>query len=90
MIEAGWASEVRALRERGYGAARAMSSVGYRQVATALGREPPQLTAADADEIRRKTRVFARRQRTWLRDAPVRWLTPEEAARVTLAELLPR
>ena len=88
MLAAGWVEEVRALLERGYGPARAMSAVGYRQVAHALSRDPAQLTADDADEIRRKTRVFARRQRTWLRDEPVRWLTPAEAAEISAAELL--
>ncbi|HEY6556674.1 MAG TPA: tRNA (adenosine(37)-N6)-dimethylallyltransferase MiaA [Polyangiaceae bacterium] len=90
MLEAGWVSEVRALIERGLGEARAMSAVGYRQIAQALRRECAELTACDADEIRRKTRVFARRQRTWLRDEPVRWLTACEAARVSAAELLER
>lgn len=68
MLEAGWLDEVRRLLERGYGAARAMDAVGYRQVRAALEAEqaidPEQL----AVEITRVTRVFARRQRTWLRD----------------------
>jgi len=70
MLEAGWAEEVKGLVERGFAEARVMQSVGYRQVfqAVSAGLGP------DADEIVRATRVFARRQRTWLRDQPVTWL----------------
>ena len=51
--------------------ARAMGSVGYRQVSAHLdgGIEADKL----ADEIVRATRLFVRRQRTWLRDEPVLW-----------------
>jgi tRNA dimethylallyltransferase len=75
MLEAGWAEEVRALAARGFAEARVMQSVGYRQVyaAVSAGQAP------DADEIVRATRVFARRQRTWLRDQPVEWLAPDAA-----------
>jgi tRNA dimethylallyltransferase len=49
-----------------------MGSVGYREVrAFAEGGLPePELLPA----IVRSTRVFVRRQRTWLRDEPVNWL----------------
>jgi tRNA dimethylallyltransferase len=75
MLEAGWAEEVRALAARGFAESRVMQSVGYRQVyaAVSAGQAP------DADEIVRATRVFARRQRTWLRDQPVEWLAPDTA-----------
>lgn len=75
MLEAGWAEEVRALAARGFAESRVMQSVGYRQVyaAVSAGQAP------DADEIVRATRVFARRQRTWLRDQPVEWLAPDAA-----------
>jgi tRNA dimethylallyltransferase len=68
----GWTDEVRGLLEGGYGSARAMGSVGYAQVrATLEGR----LRQADLEEaIVRATRVFARRQRTWLNHADVTWL----------------
>jgi len=70
MLAAGWVDEVEALIARGFSEARVMQSVGYRQVFTAVsaGRAP------NAEEIVRATRVFARRQRTWLRDQPVEWL----------------
>lgn len=71
----GWIDEVRGLVARGYGGARAMGSVGYREVlAFVEGRLPePELAPA----IVRSTRVFVRRQRTWLRDLPVEYVTME-------------
>jgi tRNA dimethylallyltransferase len=72
MLAAGWIDEVRQLIDRGLGEARVMQSVGYRQVFEAVS------TGAAVDEaaIVRATRIFARRQRTWLRDQPVEWLAP--------------
>ena len=77
MLDAGWVEEVKSLVARGFAQARVMQSVGYRQVfaAVAAGQSP------DADEIVRATRVFARRQRTWLRDQPVEWL-PADATKL--------
>lgn len=76
MLDAGWIDEVRALTTAGYGSARAMSAVGYKQIYEALQREPAPDPAALFETIRRATRVFARRQRTWLRDQPVEWVPP--------------
>jgi tRNA dimethylallyltransferase len=70
----GWIEEVEALLARGYGKARAMGSVGYAQVAAML--EGGLAREELADAIVRATRVFARRQRTWLKQADVRWLGP--------------
>ncbi|HYQ16060.1 MAG TPA: tRNA (adenosine(37)-N6)-dimethylallyltransferase MiaA [Polyangiaceae bacterium] len=70
MLAAGWVDEVRQLIAAGFGAARAMQSVGYRQIFEALSANVP----VDEAAIVRATRVFARRQRTWLRDQPVEWL----------------
>ena len=68
----GWIDEVRALVESGYGEARAMGSVGYAEmhahVSGTLSRE------ALRDAIVQSTRIFARKQRTWLKSAPVEWL----------------
>lgn len=76
MLAAGWLAEVESLTARGFGDARAMRSVGYKQVHEAV-------TTGDSAELHeriyRATRVFARRQRTWLRDQPVTWLEPELA-----------
>lgn len=71
MLQAGLIEEVQALIARGFEQARAMGSVGYRQVADALRAG----TAGDREQlleaIVRATRIFARRQRTWLRDQAV-------------------
>ncbi len=81
MLDAGWQAEVASLRERGFAGARAMGSVGYRQVSDALASEVPPARQALAEAIVRATRVFARRQRTWLRDQPVEWL-PADATKL--------
>lgn len=71
-LAGGWLDEVRALVERGFGETRAMQSVGYAEVHAFVS----GTLARDAlrDSIVRATRVFARRQRTWLNHAPVMWL----------------
>ncbi|HEX4337059.1 MAG TPA: tRNA (adenosine(37)-N6)-dimethylallyltransferase MiaA [Polyangiaceae bacterium] len=79
MLDTGFIDEVRALVADGHGESRAMSAVGYRQVKDALGRGAVDRDAL-LDEIVRATRVFARRQRTWLRNEPVTWLPPDDAA----------
>jgi tRNA dimethylallyltransferase len=71
-LESGWISEVSGLIERGLGDTRAMGSVGYKQVKEHL---EGKLPLADLQStIVRATRVFVRRQRTWLRDEPVTWI----------------
>lgn len=86
MFDEGWLDEVRQLLAAGFGESRAMGAVGYRQVREYLQREGTTALAAPGEGLReleeevwRATRVFARRQRTWLRDQPVTWLTPEAA-----------
>lgn len=76
MLAMGWEAEVKRLLEQGYGATRPMASVGYRQLADNLRAETPLSHDELLESIVRVTRVFARRQRTWLRDQPVQWLTP--------------
>jgi tRNA dimethylallyltransferase len=71
-LAAGWVDEVRALVSRGYGQARAMGSVGYREVRAHVAGELTETELAPA--IVRATRVFARRQGTWLKQAEVTWL----------------
>jgi tRNA dimethylallyltransferase len=82
MLDAGWIDEVARLLARGFGASRAMGSVGYKQIAEALASgatpDPDALHLA----IVRATRVFARRQRTWLRDRPVEWIARARDLRV--------
>lgn len=90
MLDLGLVEEVRALLEYGYGSARPMRSVGYRQVAEWLTSGRCLDRGALAEEMVRATRIFARRQRTWLRDRPVIWLTAEEARTLSAAEVLSR
>ena len=82
MLDAGWVAEVERLMAEGFGEARAMGSVGYRQVHDAVKQGS---TAGLGESITRATRVFARRQRTWLRDQPVRWLDADTAFRGDLS-----
>ena len=59
-----------------------MASVGYRQIVDVLeGRESHEQLL---DQIVRATKVFARRQRTWLREVDVQWLDPDSSERPTL------
>jgi tRNA dimethylallyltransferase len=73
-LASGWMDEVEDLVRRGYRDTRAMSSVGYRQILACvegrLARDELKIA------IDRATKVFARRQRTWLRDRPIDWLDP--------------
>jgi len=68
----GWVDEVRGLIEKGYGGARAMGSVGYKQVKDHV--EGRRGEAELGPAIVRATRVFVRRQRTWLREEAVTWV----------------
>jgi tRNA dimethylallyltransferase len=81
MLAAGWVREVEQLVAAGYGEARVMQSVGYRQIFEALAPRTSIDEAALAEAIVRATRIFARRQRTWLRDQPVEWL-PADATKL--------
>jgi tRNA dimethylallyltransferase len=87
MIAAGLIEEVERLLKAGYGGSRAMGSVGYRQVRDALATGGAIDHAELTEAIRRATRVFARRQRTWLRREPVEWLDPENALETLLSSL---
>jgi tRNA dimethylallyltransferase len=82
-LEEGWLDEVQSLVERGYGEARAMGSVGYRQVRAFLGTAPEARPSHEAllQEIVRGTRVFVRRQRTWLRDLKIQHIHGSSAER---------
>lgn len=76
MLEAGFIEETRRLLELGYEHTRAMSSVGYRQVRDWLRAASAPPVSELATQIVQVTRVFARRQRTWLRDEAVRKMAP--------------
>lgn len=76
MLAAGWLEEARELAARGFLDSRPFASVGYKQVARALQSGSPIDQTELELSIYRATRIFARRQRTWLRDQPVEWLPP--------------
>lgn len=71
-LAAGWIDEVDQLRKRGYRDARAMHSVGYKEVLAHLEGNLPRESLRDA--IVQSTRIFTRRQRTWLGHADVEWV----------------
>jgi tRNA dimethylallyltransferase len=79
MMRLGFVEEVERLCGAGYRQSRPMNSVGYRQICAALEREPRPGVEQMLDDASRAMRVFSRRQRTWLRDRNVTWLTPEQA-----------
>ena len=68
MLEAGWIDEVRALREAWGDDVRPFGSVGYREVLAHVR------DGVSLDEtirlIRKSTRTYARRQRTWFKSDP--------------------
>jgi tRNA dimethylallyltransferase len=68
----GWLDEVRELVRGGYAASRAMHSVGYAEAHAHVRGELSREFLRDA--IVQSTRIFARKQRTWLRSAPIEWL----------------
>jgi len=76
MIDGGLLQEARGLRERGYAPSlRPMQAIGYRHVMPVVDGADTLSNALEA--MRRDTRRFARRQRTWLRKVPeVCWLDP--------------
>ena len=72
MIEAGWVDEVRSLRARWGDDVRPLGSVGYREILAHLRNHAPLEETLRA--VRKSTRVYARRQRTWFRGEPgVSW-----------------
>lgn len=71
-LASGWVDEVRGLLDRGYADARAMNSVGYAEIRALLEGKLPESELVDA--IVRSTRIFARRQRTWLNHVEMEWL----------------
>lgn len=73
MLAAGWVEEVRALVASAP-RARALGAVGYAEIRAMLAGELAEGDLKGA--ITRATKIFARRQRTWLARAPVEWITP--------------
>ena len=65
MLATGWVDETRRLLERFGPTIRALSAVGYRQIVEhlTLGTSPEDMRT----QIERATRIYARRQTTWLK-----------------------
>src|SRR5207249_2538052 len=72
MLARGWIEEVKWLMEKGFAGARPMQSVGYAEVKGFVEGTIPRDELAL--RIVRATKTFARRQRTWLKSAPVEWI----------------
>lgn len=72
MLDAGWIDEVRSLRARWGDAIRPFGSVGYREI---LAHVRDEISLEETfRRIRKSTRVYARRQRTWFNGEPgVSW-----------------
>lgn len=85
MLAAGLAEEVRALLGRGLSPrCTAMQAIGYKELAAALteGRD----LAAAAEEIKLRSRQYAKRQLTWFRRTEgVRWLLWDQAPDISAA-----
>lgn len=90
MFAQGFIDEVRALLARYGPSPRAFASVGYRDVVEHLERGVP--LAETMAQVERATRIYARRQRTWLKNEPgERWLVhPDELAGAAARERLAR
>ena len=90
-FEAGLEHEIRELLGRGVPrTASAFRAIGYREVLEALDRGEPADSAELRERVRRNTRRYARRQRTWFRGEPgVSWLDASRPPR-SLAEEIAR
>jgi tRNA dimethylallyltransferase len=75
MFALGFLDEVRRLLARHGSTPRALASVGYREVVSHLTAGVPLSDTVEA--VARATRIYARRQRTWLKSEPgERWTAP--------------
>jgi tRNA dimethylallyltransferase len=89
MMAAGLVEEVRALHARGYGPdLKAMQGLGYRQIGDYLRGRVGLPEAVEA--IKRATRQYAKRQRTWWRGEPSAVPLEAAQARVRLGDLVRR
>ena len=82
MIDSGLLQECRSLAARGYGPElRPLQAIGYRHLMPVVAGRDTLANALEA--MRRDTRRFARRQRTWFRAVPeARWLRADERDRI--------
>jgi len=82
MIDAGLLAECRGLAARGYRSTlRSLQAIGYRHLMPVV--EGRDTLASALEAMRRDTRRFARRQRTWFRAVPgAIWLDPADRAAI--------
>jgi tRNA dimethylallyltransferase len=82
MVEAGLLQEVRRLRELGYGPELpAMQAIGYRHMQPVI--DGSETLKNVLEQLKRDTRQFARRQRTWFRSVPdAVWVEPDDVAAI--------
>ncbi len=75
-ISNGWLDEIAKLRAMGFASTRAMQSVGYKQANEFLEGGGLSNGSHDAliESVVRATRIFARRQRTWLGHENTTWV----------------
>jgi tRNA dimethylallyltransferase len=89
MMAAGLVEEVRALHARGYGPElKAMQGLGYRQIGEYLQGRVGLPEAVET--LKRATRQYAKRQRTWWRAEPSAVPVEAAQARVRLGDLVRR
>ena len=86
MVRNGLVDEVRALLEAGFcDGVCAPQAIGYKEIARALDGECSLAEAVD--DIKRATRRYAKRQRTWFRkDSRIVWLDATERSPFDIAE----
>ena len=86
MFRGGLIDETRALLERYPATARPFGTIGYKEAAAVIRGE---MSEADAiAETRRRTRAYAKRQRTWLRaERNVHWLDASDKEQTFAAAL---
>ena len=79
MMEQGLENEVRGLLERGISpACTAMQAIGYKEIAAALQAGRP--VEEGAEEVKLRSRQYAKRQLTWFRRNPhTHWIRWEES-----------
>lgn len=87
MIANGWAEEVRELLKFYPASSQGLQSIGYKQLVQHL---QGVLTLQEAtEEIKKKTRAFARRQLTWFRgDSNVEWMSAASEESMILQKIL--
>ncbi len=88
MFENGLVEETRRLEAAGLLGLQAREAIGTKQVLAELAKAKPDFDAA-REQVKVKTRRFAKQQRTWLRRfAGVRWIEGGQEPDVLLAEAL--